>query len=196
MENISFGQNIRTLAQGDKNGAEPFGQKVSDLAHQRNQAKKALDASIVESTINIGVSSEDGSIALVLKTALEGINEALEPTLGANAIQAAVDSGLDVSPEATAERIVSLSTNFFQAFQDQHTGRSFDENLSSFIDVISGGIDQGFAEAREILSGLNVLEGDIASNIDTTYTLVQEKLAAFEASFSSTETSSESNSET
>ena len=51
--------------------------------------------------------------------------------------------------------------------------------MNQFVDVISGGIDQGFAEAREILDGLKVLNGDIASNIDATYELVQDKLAAF-----------------
>lgn len=187
MENVSFGQNIRTLAHAEKNGSEPFGQKVSDLAHTRNDAKKALNASIVDAAINLGVASNDGSIALVLKTALENINAALEPALGANAIQTAVDSGLDVSPEATAERIVSLSTNFFDAFQAQHTDRGFEENLSSFIEVISGGIEQGFTEARDVLSGLSVLDGDIASNIDATYELVQEKLAAFTANAQTTE---------
>ncbi|MBT3719368.1 MAG: DUF5610 domain-containing protein, partial [Gammaproteobacteria bacterium] len=45
--------------------------------------------------------------------------------------------------------------------------------------IIGGGIDQGFAEAREILDGLSVLEGDIATNIDATYDLVQEGLQAF-----------------
>jgi hypothetical protein len=34
-------------------------------------------------------------------------------------------------------------------------------------------------EAREILGGLNVLDGDIASNIDKTYDLVQKKLNDF-----------------
>ena len=51
--------------------------------------------------------------------------------------------------------------------------------LNQFVDVISSGINQGFAEAREILVGLQVLEGDIASNIDLTYDLVGEKLDAF-----------------
>lgn len=195
MEHVTFGQKISGLAHGEKNGIEPFGQEVSRLAHERNETKKALNASIVESTINLSVASSDGSVALVLKTALENINEALKPTFGENAIQTAVDSGLDVSPEATAERIVSLSTNFFDAFQAQHSERSLEENLSSFIEVISGGIDQGFTEARDILSGLSVLDGDIASNIDATYTLVQEKLTAFAANISNTETSTESSSE-
>ncbi|MBT5370276.1 MAG: DUF5610 domain-containing protein, partial [Gammaproteobacteria bacterium] len=49
--------------------------------------------------------------------------------------------------------------------------------------IIGGGIDQGFAEAREILDGLSVLEGDIATNIDATYDLVQEGLQAFIESY-------------
>lgn len=115
----------------------------------------------------------------MLKTALEGINEELSATLGDNAIQNAYDSGLDVSPDATAERIVSLSTAFFSSYQGQHPELKPDAALISFTDLIKGGIDTGFAEARDILSGLSVLDGDIASNIDKTYELVQEKLAAF-----------------
>ncbi len=38
-----------------------------------------------------------------------------------------------------------------------------------------------FKEASDILSGLNVLNGDIASNIDKTYDLVQKGYADFEA---------------
>jgi len=46
--------------------------------------------------------------------------------------------------------------------------------------VISGGIDKGFKDARDILEGLNVLkEGNIAGNIDATYDLVQKGLQAF-----------------
>ena len=50
--------------------------------------------------------------------------------------------------------------------------------------VIGGGIEQGFAEAREILDGLGVLQGDIANNIEQTYQRVQEGLQAFRAQFS------------
>lgn len=60
---------------------------------------------------------------------------------------------------------------------------SFDEQLSSFMDIIGGAIDQGFDEAKDILSGLKVLEGDIAAGVDKTYALVQEGLQAFRDSF-------------
>ena len=54
-----------------------------------------------------------------------------------------------------------------------------DEALTKFTDIIRGGIDTGFGQARDILSGLKVLEGDIATNIDKTYDLVQQGLASF-----------------
>lgn len=186
MEIHNFGQQVQELAKSDDKKANgPFGQTVSELAHAKNAEKTQvstqdqLNASIVQSTIEVSVSSGNQPLALLLKSAIEGINDALEATHGENAIQAAYDSGLDVSPEATADRIVSLSTAFFSSYQEQHPELSAEEALTAFVDVISGGIDQGFAEAREILDGLQVLEGDIASNIDKTYDLVQEGLSSF-----------------
>ena len=179
-----FNQQVQNLAKNksdDKNSDGPMGQTVSALAHEKNLAKKTLNSAILESTIRL--SAADSPQALVLKTALDGINEALSASLGDNAIQNAYDSGLDVSPDATAERIVSLSTAFFASYQEQHPELAEDEALLAFTDLIKGGIETGFSEARDILSGLNVLDGEIASNIDETYELVQTKLNAFVESF-------------
>ncbi|MBL4743708.1 MAG: DUF5610 domain-containing protein [Cycloclasticus sp.] len=175
-----FGQQVQILAKSeDKKSDEPFGQTVSGLAHDKDVAKRQLNAAILESTIS--VTAADSPNALVLKAALEGINEVLSATLGAgdNAIQDAYDSGLDVSPEATAGRIVSLSTAFFSSYQVQHPGLEQGDALQSFTALIREGIDKGFSEARDILDGLSVLEGDIASNIDKTYDLVQLGLDSF-----------------
>jgi len=180
---IQFSQSVKELAKADnKKENGPIGPEVSDLAQIKNSAKKELNAAILESAINVNAASGSPQ-ALVLKAALEGINDALQATMGDNAIQNTYDSGLDVSPEATAGRIVSLSTAFFSSYQEQHPELSEQEALIKFTDLISGGIDTGFSEARDILTGLNVLEGDIASNIDSTYDLVQEKLTAFIESF-------------
>ncbi|MBL4782074.1 MAG: DUF5610 domain-containing protein [Porticoccaceae bacterium] len=181
METANFGANISNLAQTTDKRAAPFGQTVSALAHDKKIEPESvsLDAAIVNSNLSLSTGDADKSLTLVLKTTIEGINSELEPTLGANAIQAAVDNGIDVSPEATAERIVSLSTSFFSAYQDANPDLDFDTALNQFVDVISGGIEQGFAEARQILDGLQVLNGDVATDIDTTQSLVQDKLAAF-----------------
>lgn len=134
---------------------------------------------ILESQQNLSLNAKNQPLSLILKAALEGINEQLKPFLGDNAIETAVANKVDVSPEATADRIVSQSTAFFSAFQKQNNKMSFDEQLEKFISVIGGGIDQGFKEARDILDGLQVLNGDIADNIDKTYELVQSGLATF-----------------
>ena len=151
--------------------------------NRAEQQKASFNVSILESAaVNIGV--KDSPLSLVLRTAIEEINKLLEPELGENVIQKAAESGLDVSPEATAQRIVSQSTSFFNAFKAQHPGENESTVLTNFIDIISNGIEKGFNEARNILEGLEVLEGDIASNIDQTFELVQEKLAAFKTMIS------------
>ncbi len=178
----TFSQNVLTLAKSDdKNANGPMGHEVSEKAQESAfiTAKNQLNADIVQSAVDMNISAGHESMSLVLKTALEGINEALKETMGDNAIQTAYDSGLDVSPEATAERIVSLSTAFFVQYQELHPGMGQDEALAAFTEIIRGGIDKGFAEARDILGGLNVLEGGIADNIDKTYALLQDGLKSF-----------------
>ena len=190
---MKIGQIVKELPKPEnknEHGGIGKGIEVSELAQTRNDAKKALNAAIIQSSIDVSSASSSPQ-GLVLKAALEGINDALKASMGDNAIQNAYDSGLDVSPEATADRIVSLSTAFFDAYKGQNPNLSEEEALTKFIDVISGGIDTGFGEARDILSSLSVLEGDIASNIDSTYDLVQEKLQAFIDSFSEPEESTE-----
>ena len=154
----------------------------ADQPTAAQQQKAALNAAIMESSAAaLGV--RDQPLALVLRCAIEAINERLAPTMGENAIQRAADEGLDVSPEATAERIVDLATGLFHAFREKYADADETEVLENFMLTISEGIERGFEEARKILGGLSILEGDIADNIDKTYALVQEGLAAFKAQF-------------
>lgn len=195
-----FNQEVRELAKSpDKKESGPMGRHVSELAHNKEPQtvqtpisvtnKKLLNASILESAMKYEGTIASQPQALLLKTALEGINEALKELGVEKTVEESVDEGLDVSPEATAERIVAFSTNFFPLYLEQHPEMDEKEALTKFIDVISGGIDQGFSEAKDVLSGLNVLEGDIATNIDKTYELVQKGLTDFIESYSSDESS-------
>ncbi len=150
---------------------------------QEQQRKASYNVAILESAaVIIGV--KDDPLSLVLSSAIERINEFLAPALGENAIQKGVDSGLDITPEATAERIANLSTASYSAFAQQHPDEDQTAVLQNFIDTISSGIEKGFGEARDILEGLDVLEGKIADDIDQTYALVKEKLNAFAAMIS------------
>ncbi len=198
----TFGHKVSSLKAGHNKSADgASGQAVSSVAQDKNEikkpdtlsAKQQLNASILKSNLEVSVSAGNNPMALLYKTAIEGINEALAGELGDNAIQNAYDSGLDVSPEATADRIVSMSTAFYSKYREQHSDMSEEEAVKAFADIISGGIDKGFEDARGILSGLNVLEGDIASNIDSTYDLVQKGLQDFVDSFSKPEEETLSN---
>ena len=140
-----------------------------------------LDVNIsTTSTSSIGSSPLD----LAYKAAIDRINEEVAPYLGDTAIERAYEGGLDVSPEATANRIVSLSTALFPLFERQHPELNQEEALTSFIEVISSGVVQGFSEAKEILLGVGVLEGGIESNIDLTFDLVLDGFAEFIKSYS------------
>ncbi|ODR84613.1 DUF5610 domain-containing protein [Shewanella xiamenensis] len=146
-------------------------------------SKQLMNQTILSAQEDVSLKSGDQSMTLLYRAAIEAINKELAPSMGENAIQTAYDNGVDTSPEATADRIVSFATQFFSVHQQQNSNMSFDEQLDSFMTIIGGAIDNGFKEARDILSGLKVLQGDIADGVDKTYGLVQEGLQAFRDSF-------------
>ena len=158
-------------------GANDTARSGAIAAPPRVEARQQLNTAIVQASMSVAISSGNEPLALLYKSALTGINEALEPDFGPNAIQAA--AGQDNTPEGTAGRIVSLSTAFFDAFKAQNKGLDDEAVLQKFMDTIQGGVEQGFKEARGILEGLQVLNGDIAGNIDKTYELVQQGLRQF-----------------
>ncbi|HEY5717469.1 MAG TPA: DUF5610 domain-containing protein [Motiliproteus sp.] len=159
--------------------ASPAAKEGESTLTPQQLAKEMHNRQILEAQASLSVRSGDQSLQLTLRAAIDAINERLAPELGPNAIERAQESGLDVSPEATAERIVTLTTAMFSRYQAIHTDMETLTQAESFVDIIRGGIEQGFAEAREILDGLGVLEGDIAANIDRTFELVQEGLNSF-----------------
>ena len=152
-------------------------------------SRKQQNLAILEANRSVSLSAKNQPLSLVFQAAIDAINQQLAPELGEQAIQRTRDQGVDVSPEATAERIVSLTTGMFGRFQQHRPELSEPQQVDRFLELISSGIDQGFKEARDILDGLQVLEGDIATNIDRTYELVQKGLEAFRASFSLSDSS-------
>ena len=142
-------------------------------------SRQTLNVSILQASMDVSISTGNNSMGLLFKSAIEHINQALAPELGDNAIQKAADSGMDFSPQATADRIVSASTAFFSQYAANHPEKDQQTALNDFIKLIGGGVDKGFADARKVLDGLKVLQGDIASNIDKTYELIQSGFKSF-----------------
>jgi hypothetical protein len=141
--------------------------------------KQKLNATIMENQLKLSTGDDDNSMRLLYKTALEGINSELEAEFGPNAAEKIKNSGVDTSPQATADRIVGFATAFYQKFSEQNPDMPEEERLDKFIALVGGGVDKGFEDARGILDGLGVLNGKVSDDIDSTYSLIQEGFAKF-----------------
>lgn len=86
---------------------------------------------------------------------------------------------IDTSPEATANRIADFALGFFGKYAKNNGLGNDEAGRKQFADFIGAAIAQGIDEARGILTALNVLNGEIAGNVDRTAGLVQERLDAF-----------------
>ena len=149
---------------------------IKDMAAQ---AKQAQNTAILKANEQVSLRSNNDSLSLLYKTALEGINAELEPVMGENAAQKIYDSGIDTSPEATADRIVAFATGFYSRYKELNPGKSEEETLDSFMQIIGGGIEKGFSDAKDILKGLKVYEGEVEGGVDKTYSLVMQGLNSF-----------------
>lgn len=143
-------------------------------ASSREGQRARLGAQIMQASLDVSISAGNNSLALLYRSAIDSINEYLEPALGPNAIQNAM--GQDNSPEATAERILSMSTGFYEAYAAQRPKDDPEEVLRDFVDLVRGGFEKGYNEAADILTGLGVMgEGSfVAEEIGKTFQLVQQ----------------------
>jgi len=143
--------------------------------------KSELNTQIVQASLSVSISAGNEPQQLVLRSVIDRLNELLDDGTGVPALDTA--SKQDNSPEGTAGRIVSLSTAFFDAYAAQHPDQDPAETAKSFVEMIRGGVEQGFKDARGILDGLGALQGDVAGNIDKTHELVMKGLDDFLAKF-------------
>ncbi len=150
--------------------------------------KTEQQTSLIAHLFGDGESANESSLKLTFQAAIEKLNEVLSAEFGlaedatAPISQEALkqQGGMEYwTPENTAQRIVDGSTAFFTAFQAANPDLEGEALVDRFIDVVGGGVTQGFEEAKGLLGDMKVLEGSIADNIDKTYALVQEGFQNF-----------------
>ena len=186
-------------ANPNNNGKRTHGQpelpeQASDRAKAVNQThltiRQQTQASIVEMMFSSSESATQNSLKITYQEAIDKINEVLTADIGEQVdpnsflpiSQEALDAqgGMEYwTPENTAKRIVEGTTAFLAGYQAAHPELQGEALMNGFMEVIGGGINQGFDQAKGVLGDLNVLEGDIESNVDLTYKLVQEGLEQF-----------------
>ena len=153
-------------------------------------------ASLVAHLFGDGQSAQSSSLKLTYQAAIAKLNELLTPQdmpqdsvsetqngsvpkpISEQALKQ--QGGMDYwTPENTAKRIVDGATAFLGGFQKAHPDLQGEALMNKFMEVVGGGLTQGFDEAKGILGDLNVLQGDIATNIESTYKLVQDGMVNF-----------------
>jgi hypothetical protein len=87
----------------------------------------------------------------------------------------------EVTPDATAERIVTGIAAMYDGFVKSNPDLAPEEALDRFLAAARSGVDQGYSDAYEILDGLGAFQFDgVEDGISQTKSLIEEKLAAFE----------------
>jgi len=160
-------------------GSPFYNPKTGTVSAQPASATPAAAQSAsTGATQQAGFNATQQPHALLYSTAINGINDALKPTLGDNAIQNAASD--DNSSAATAQRILAGSTALLAAFQAQHPGEAGDAAVSDFVSTIRAGFEKGYKEAAGILGALGALTGGVSDAIQQSYNLVEKGYDDFE----------------
>ncbi|WP_166840024.1 DUF5610 domain-containing protein [Rheinheimera pleomorphica] len=176
---ITSGNNASATAIARQNSNAIKAEDNREIKNVAAQAKQAQNVAILKANEQVSLRSNNDSLSLLYKTALDAINAELEPVMGENAAQKIYDSGIDTSPEATADRILAFATGFYSRYKELTPDKTEAENLTAFLDLITPGIEKGFADAKDILKSLKVYEGEVETGVDSTYSLVMQGLDSF-----------------
>ncbi len=166
------------------------------------QNRQTLNSQILSSSLNLSLKSDNQSMSLLFKTALEKVqaefsssDEVITAQESPKKTESKADAKtyeteVDNSAKATSERIVGLAAGFYQKFKERNPNDA--EALTKFMDKFSSGVDKGFADAKDILKSLDKLNGKVAADIDETYGLVQKGLKSFQEKMMEEEASAKS----
>jgi hypothetical protein len=142
-----------------------------------------LEASLgaADSTDQVDTNFEDlyKGLTIAAKKVIDKLNELLQTQLP-QGIQSLKPE--EVTSEATADRIVTGATSYFDIFAKQHPNLQGDELLDKFMETIRGGIQQGYDSASKTLEDIGAFQFDgVKQGIEETKALVEQKLQAYES---------------
>jgi|ACQI01.1.fsa_nt_gi hypothetical protein len=194
-------------SESELNSAQKAGQQSENILMTKSEMRVEQQASLVAHLFGDGSTTEQSAMRMTYQSAIAKLNEILMgqmpeyaqtqvegsegeqqsnlpgyAPISEEALQA--QGGMEYwTPENTAKRIVDGATAFLSGFQNAHPELEGEALMNHFMDVVGGGLTQGFDEAKGILDELKVLEGTIAENIETTYDLVQAGMQGFQKDF-------------
>ncbi len=152
------------------------------------ETKLSMNAMVIETSFGGGGAEDrnDASINSVFKglsvTAneiIDKLNELLKSKIP-NGIQSLKPE--EVTPEATADKIVTGVTALFDTYAKQNPDLEGEELLNSFMEQVRSGVKMGYDDACSTLEGLGAFQFDgVKDGVQKTMELIEKKLQAFEA---------------
>ena len=131
--------------------------------------------SLLVDAVNVNIRVDGGFANRVLNDSLNDKLNAMFQEAGMDTtVDSLLQSGVDFSPEATANRIVEFATGFFGQYQANNEGTEEGEQVEGFVAMIKGAVEEGFAGAQEMLEGLGEIDPDVQGGIDKTFDLVMK----------------------
>lgn len=95
--------------------------------------------------------------------------------------------GADYTPDKVADRVLGFID---QRLRSESVNGAAPAKLRGLLDQARAGIQKGFDDARKVLDGLGVLGGKVASDIDDTFTRIQDGLDQLQKTYLPTEQAS------
>lgn len=141
------------------------------------------DASAGAVNLSVGGQIDSNYVQQVLQTEL---GESLASALNAAGIEGqeledVLSGAIDLSPEATSQRIIDFATSFFGSFQNNHVDEDGNTQIDGFSQLIKDAVEEGFTQSRDLLEGIGEISGQVSDDINRTYTLVMQGLDDFAA---------------
>lgn len=147
-----------TTYTGYSSNASSTGQEASSGAAQASA-----------DTIDIASMSLDDAQALLYGR----LDESIRAVLSVDDVVPSLDPS-DWSAEAVAGRILNFAEQFLKATTSE-------EEYASVLAEVEEGIAAGLAQAKDILEGLDRLNGDVAENISATESLLYQGIDTFKS---------------
>ncbi|WP_157760796.1 DUF5610 domain-containing protein [Hydrogenovibrio halophilus] len=160
----------------DKSGQGSNQSVNSSEVRQQNQA------SLVSHLFGDGKRALEGAMKMTFQATMEQLNQALEPDLGPEAISQArlQETGIEYwNPENTADRIFQGASGFLPAFQRANPDLEGEALMDKYMNVVGGGLQKGFDEAKGILGEMKLFEGNIADSFQETMDRVFKSMENF-----------------
>lgn len=183
INNISGVPGTSSSFQSSKTSSSKAAESLAEFRAQGDAV--VIDASLGTTTGTSTGASSTGpdfqqlyqALSLTAREIVDKINEQIKVSLPAG-VQSLKPE--DVTPEATAERIVTGVTAFFDIYAKQHKNLQGEDLVNSFLSEVRKGVDKGYSEAFDILKSLGAFKFEgVQEGIEKTKSLIDQKLEVF-----------------